>query len=552
METNVPVRVSSLVGEEIVLDFIPESTVDDVRVAVSSQLDMLQTAVLFYVGERVVPYMAKLKDLPRSDDGYLLMNMITVDPMIDMGKFSQSCHNGIAISLFEGPQGEHSILCKTSHFPDSNNVMLEGQGRRPFFVEFEVVRTTDEMSFGVTYDAATVERASGFANLSLQTTWTMSKRRNMPVLIFGGNRPVPPVQFKHGFADNDRVMLVADPEQRQVRFFVNDVLVADNLPDYPLPEFDPEKAPLRVYCMVDDMGDEVKVSKWGPAESLMAYAQGETFDDLDAVLPVRVSTVGGEELSLNINLQGTVEDVRIAVFSKLDISWAAVLFYVGDDVVPYMAKLKDLPRSDDGCVLMSMIIVDPMLGMGRFDTRCHNGIEVSRFDGPQGEHAILRKTSHLPDSSNVMLEGQGRRPFFVEFEVVRTTDEMSFGVTYDAATVERASSFANLSLKTTWILSKRRNMPVFIFGGHRPPPEPQFAHGFANNDRVMLIADPEKRQIRFYVNGVLVGDNLPASPLPEFDSEGAPLRVYCMVDCTGDEVRIARWGPAEVLLAYKQ
>merc|ERR1712146_135642 len=103
--------------------------------------------------------------------------------------------------------------------------------------EFSVVSSRDEISFGVTYDAGVVEKCSGFGNVGIKTTWLYSKKKSMPVLLFGGSRPRPPPSgdVVPGVQQGDRIAVYCDPQERFVKFYRNGELVASNLPDHPLP-----------------------------------------------------------------------------------------------------------------------------------------------------------------------------------------------------------------------------------------------------------------------------------------------------------------------------
>ena len=100
---------------------------------------------------------------------------------------------------------------------------------------------------------------------------------------------------------------------------------------------------------------------------------------------------------------------------------------------------------------------------------------------------------------------------------------MSFGVTYDRS-LEKKSGPANLGVQTTWIFSKKQEMPVFFFGGKRLNP-PDVA-GVREGDAIGVYADPEARLVEFYCNAKMVGSSESLEvPLPP--SEGRPL---CVVE----------------------
>merc|ERR1719469_752953 len=98
-----------------------------------------------------------------------------------------------------------------------------------------------------------------------------------------------------------------------------------------------------------------------------------------------------------------------------------------------------------------------------------------------------------------------------------------------------------MGLRSTWLYSKRKMMPVFQFGGMKLSEDG--SSGFQVGDLVAVYANPEEREVRFYKNSKLIGSNLPAHPLPaEVDR---PLYMYAMVDTTGDTVEVCRFGPGE-------
>lgn len=311
MASPLVVHVKTMAGYELTLDMDTASTVDDVRAAVSSQLDVSPYTLLFIVGADVVPYLAKLQPFVQGDEDALQMTCFEVDPMLDLGKFDATDIDidRVRVQVADGPQGEHSTITAVGEctydrrFPDvglPTNVFLLGHIVRPCFVEFEVLSTSyrftssipghtpprSPICFGVTYDAERIEMADGRpASSTSGLTWFISdigrKDPEPSPLRFGGNRHPKPKKEFNGFSHRDRVMIIADPAERQVRFFHNDALIADNLPSDPLPEFDPAGPPLRVYCTVDadiDDGrdpvrDKIRVVRWGPVESLLSYAK---------------------------------------------------------------------------------------------------------------------------------------------------------------------------------------------------------------------------------------------------------------------------------------
>ncbi|CAE7315537.1 unnamed protein product [Symbiodinium sp. CCMP2456] len=188
---------------------------------------------------------------------------------------------------------------------------------------------------------------------------------------------------------------------------------------------------------------------------------------------------------------------------------------------------------------LQLLKVDPLLDLGIFEKSLHKGIDL------EDPVSSLKKTSGAPDSNNVFLRHQILEPCFCEFDVIRSRDEISFGVTYDRSSMEKVSGFGNLSTKKTWIFSKKQTMPVFLFGGQKltPSGESPAGHpGVQEGDLVAVYCDPESRLCEFYCNSKFMGSTKSLEcPLPE--SQGSPLFMYCMVDQVGDEVKINRFGP---------
>jgi len=183
---------------------------------------------------------------------------------------------------------------------------------------------------------------------------------------------------------------------------------------------------------------------------------------------------------------------------------------------------------------LQLLKFDPLLDLGIFEKSQHKGIDL------EDPVSSLKKTSNLPDSNNVFLRHKILEPCFCEFEVIRSRDEISFGVTYDRESTEKISGFSNIGCKNTWIFSKKQSMPVFLFGGQHLSPE---GHpGVQEGDIVAVYCDPESRLCEFYCNSKLIGSTESLdSPLPE--SRGSPLFMYCMVDAVEDGVKIKRFGP---------
>jgi len=211
------------------------------------------------VGGSVPVGTTSLGSLLEPGESFLMMQLLTFEPMLGLGKFELAQHQGIRVTNLEFP--DSSRLVKISNAPDSNNVFLAHEIAEPCFAEFKVIACSDVMLFGVTHDVERTVRASGFSNLRLTCTWTYAKHScQMPHLVFGG------VNMKHdqGFKQNDLVAVYVDPAARQVKFYRNSELVADNLPDYPLPAGGGLK--FGMYVQVDATDDEIQIARFGPGE----------------------------------------------------------------------------------------------------------------------------------------------------------------------------------------------------------------------------------------------------------------------------------------------
>merc|ERR1719362_1931225 len=209
----------------------------------------------------------------------------------------------------------------------------------------------------------------------------------------------------------------------------------------------------------------------------------------------------------------------------------------GTSLLTDTAEINEVALSDG----VQLVKFDPLPNLGLFEQSNHVGIEVKGLDA---KCTTLVKTSGSPDSNNVFIRHAIREPCFVEFQVVRSRDEMSFGVTYEAEQVEKASGYANLRLTTTWVYSKRQAMPVSLFAGKMDDPAGE--SGLLEGDCVAVYTDPQEQLVKFYRNGKLAASNLPGSPLPAENDR--PLRIYAMVDAVHDEVAVIRFGPGEPYL----
>jgi len=258
MASPVQVIVQALDGNELTVDMEANNTVASVKAAISEMWALPSNSFRLMVGTSIVASDAELGSLLQEGRTPLLMQLVKFDPLPELGKFLISDHKGISVKNAT-QDGEVSTLVKTSDMPDSNNVLLSHHIQQPCFAEFEVARCSDEMAFGVAHNAEHVEKVSGFPNLHLTSTWTYARDgRQMPILLFGGRRQNADVR---GFVQGDLVAVFTDPEKRQVKFYKNGELIADNLPGCPLKD-----EPLRMYAQVDYRGDEVRIVRFGPGE----------------------------------------------------------------------------------------------------------------------------------------------------------------------------------------------------------------------------------------------------------------------------------------------
>jgi len=254
-------------------------------------------------------------------------------------------------------------------------------------------------------------------------------------------------------------------------------------------------------------------------------------------VPVTVQGLGGNSLVLDMEMAAEVLVLRGHIASEWALDLDVFRLLAGTVVLGDSIQIGSLVPDDGTTITVQLVRFDPLLKLGQFDPASHQGI---RIDGAHGKCSTLVKTSERPDSNNVFLLHPIREPCFVEFHVLRSGDEMSFGVTYEADRVETTSGFGNLSLTSTWIFSKKQSMPSLFFRGQRDPLGSHIP-GCVEGDRVTVHADPQERWVKFYKNGQLVASNLPDHPLPA-ESE-SPLRIYVMVDRVGDEVAVIRFGP---------
>jgi len=254
MATTASVKVCCLDGSELTKEMQTSDILGMLRVHISAELALDPRGFRLLAESSVLPDDTPIQSIAACDGGQICIQLIKFDPLLDLGVWEKSNHEGIS------RYGRCHTLVKTSAVPDSNNVFLRHQIHEPCFVEFDVVKSRDEMSFGVTYEAEWVEKMSGYGNLSTNATWLYSKKKSMPTLIFAGSK-ISPADVP-SFGEGDRIAVYADPEQREVRFYKNGTFVASNLPEHPLPLA--EGKALRMYGMVDQVNDQVSLNRFGP------------------------------------------------------------------------------------------------------------------------------------------------------------------------------------------------------------------------------------------------------------------------------------------------
>jgi len=257
MANQVAVCVSTLSGRSLEQDMQASDSFGTLKEYISTEWGVDAKGFRLLSGSMVLEDTAEIQSLEIPEDRRLKLQLVKFDPLPKLGLFDVSRQSGISATDNEGKPSE---IVKTSEMPDSNNVFLQHPIREPCFVEFRVVRTRDEISFGVTYEKEHVERVSGFGNLGLKSTWLYSKRQSMPVLQFGGaalrSGDVAGVQ------EGDLIAVFADPSERLVKFYKNGECVASNLPDHPLPESD---SALYMYVMLDQTQDAAESNNSQPA-----------------------------------------------------------------------------------------------------------------------------------------------------------------------------------------------------------------------------------------------------------------------------------------------
>mmetsp|Transcript_41227 Transcript_41227/g.84843 ORF Transcript_41227/g.84843 Transcript_41227/m.84843 type:complete len:259 (+) Transcript_41227:35-811(+) len=249
---------------------------------------------------------------------------------------------------------------------------------------------------------------------------------------------------------------------------------------------------------------------------------------------VSVADLVGRSLELELPATEVVRAIKDAVAKPWDLDPIAFRLLMQSERMDEERTLRSFLKEDQMQIEVQLLKFDPLLDLGKFLSADHLGIELSG-----DRYQTLTKTEAFPDSNSVFLRHGIQEPCFVEFEVVRCRDEMSFGVTYDRQ-AELTSGHWNLYLDTTWIFSSKKTMPAFLLGNrHFNPPE---VPGVEEGDIIAVYADPESRLVEFYCNTKLVGSTESFEvPLPP--AGGRPLWMYAMVDEVGDEIKIRRFGP---------
>jgi len=275
MNRPLTVVVSDICGNQLEQELLASKTVADLREVVALAWSLDPAGFRLVAASSLLADNFVLGDLATTSDDnptIVSMQLLKFDPLPELGQFDISHHSGVEVR--SSGHGKDSTLVKTRSHPDSNNVFLRHCINEPCFVEFEVMHSYDECSFGVARCVTEVEASSGVANLGLKGTWTYSKAGQMPTLIMDGQ--ATRAKFDCGtcnrhldlnipsFEEGDRVALHVDPEDRRVDFYLNGDFVASNLPDHPLPL--EEEGPLRIYAMVDQEGDEISVVRFGPGK----------------------------------------------------------------------------------------------------------------------------------------------------------------------------------------------------------------------------------------------------------------------------------------------
>lgn len=287
MGRPIAVVIERLAGDALELALDTDMSVNDIKTSVGRELNLRTTAFYLLDGETVLKGSQNLESVASRADGKLRLSMTQVDPLPELGRFDfdHGRHQGLFVV---NPQREDNppMLVKTAIYPDSSaaNVMVGHRIKEPCFVEFRIVHTRGEMSFGVTPKPSEVLDAYGNANRKLTCTWLYGKRaQGMPVCLFGGVSPR--LKEPEAFHQNDLITVYVHPENKQVQFYRNSELVVDNLPKYPLPELGDDE-PLRIYAMVHLAHDEIHIERFGPGEPFEDKAPVPSGDEAFATIMV--------------------------------------------------------------------------------------------------------------------------------------------------------------------------------------------------------------------------------------------------------------------------
>jgi len=263
------VVIERLAGETLQLTLDASMSVKDVKSAVCKQLNLRETSFHLVVGTTALKGSDTLDTVERGPDGNLRLSMTQVDPLPELGQFAfdHGHHHGLFVVNAKRDSDPPSMMAKTAMYPDSSatNVLVCHHIKEACFVEFRVIHTRGEMSFGVTHKPSEVLDAYGNANRKLNCTWTYGKRSSSMVsCLFGG---IVPRLKEPGEAlqKDDLITVYVDPENKQVKFYRNGELIVENLPKYPLPELCADE-PLRMFAMVHQAHDEVHIQRFGPGE----------------------------------------------------------------------------------------------------------------------------------------------------------------------------------------------------------------------------------------------------------------------------------------------
>ena len=145
----------------------------------------------------------------------------------------------------------------------------------------------------------------------------------------------------------------------------------------------------------------------------------------DMSVKVIVADLVGRSLPLELPATETVKAIKEAVAASWGLDPCTFHLLVEAERMDEASKLESFLTEMEE-ITVQLLKFDPLLDLGQFDIGNHEGVQVS---GKRREE--LKKTRGEPDSNNVFLRRGIQEPCFVEFDVLRSVDEMSFGVTYD-------------------------------------------------------------------------------------------------------------------------